>query len=87
MIDSDATDLPEPLSPDDAEDLAALEREADAVDGLGDAAAAEEVGLEAVDLEQRHAHDLPFSRGSSASRRPSPSTLKAKTTSMSANPG
>ena len=52
----------------------------DAVDGAVDAVGRAEMRLQVLDLEQRHAlQSLLAMRGSSASRRPSPSRFTAST--------
>jgi hypothetical protein len=60
------TDLPEPDSPDDGEDLTGVQLERDVVDGVDDAVLGAEVDLQALDGEQRcaGAHDRRI-RGSS----------------------
>ena len=78
---------------DDRQRLAGRDRERHAVDRAHDAVAREEMRLEVVDLEQRAAgrgcigHIRRASRGSSASRRPSPSRLTASTVSDRKMPG
>ena len=71
-----------------AEDLAAVDPQVDAVHRLHHAVAGEVVGGEAVDLEEGGAVGAHrFSLGSRASRRPSPRRLKARTFHMMARPG
>ncbi len=76
---------------DDAQRLAGTDRERHAVDGARDPVLGEELGLEALDLEQGRSHRSPHMRramrGSRRSRRPSPTRLTASTTSASARPG
>src|SRR5690554_1278077 len=69
---------------DDAEHLALLDREADAVDCTRSTLVGVEVRAQVGDLEQRH-QDLR--RGSSASRSPSPTRLNASTTRTIVRPG
>ena len=64
---------------DDAERLAAVEGEADAVDGLDHAGVREEVRREILDLEQALGHGYSLSLGSVASRRPLPNEMKPNT--------
>ena len=61
---------------DDAERLAVLDRERDAVDGLDDAVLGLEAGPEVVDLEQRLTGSAPAGRG----RRRAMSTIRLKMT-------
>src|SRR5690606_22304563 len=68
----------------DPERLARFERERDAVYRAGHALVGVEVGPEVLHLEQRH---QLLSRGSSASRSPSPTRLKASTVTTIARPG
>src|SRR5690606_12551777 len=70
--------------PDDAQPLAA-EREGDAAHGLDEAGARREGDTQVLDG-QKSAH-WPLPRGSSASRRPSPSRLKPRLTTRMAKPG
>src|SRR5207245_2442610 len=70
---------------DDAECLAPVDGNVDAVDGLQDAVVGGEVGFQALDLEQGQ-HQITF-RASSASRRPSPMKLMATTAMKIAAPG
>src|SRR4029453_2140543 len=70
---------------DDAERLAAVDGDVDAVDGLQDAVGGGEMGFQALDLEQRR-HQITR-RASSASRRPSPMKLIATTAMKIAPPG
>ena len=73
---------------DDAERLAGIDREADAVDGARDAVLGEEMRLEPVDGEDRlHRYIRRASRGSSRSRSPSPTRLTASTTIARQMPG
>ena len=64
---------------DDAQRLLAVEREADAVDGLDHAGVGEEVGREVLDREKAFAHAYSLSLGSVASRRPLPNEMKPNT--------
>src|SRR5690606_34774323 len=68
----------------DAQRLAGLERERHAVHGAGDALVGVEVCPQVLHLEQRH---QLLSRGSSASRSPSPTRLNASTVTTIARPG
>src|SRR4029450_5033197 len=74
---------------DDADDLAGIERNIDAVHGPERAAMGLEVDRQIADFEQCHARRPAqrFSFGSSASRKPSPSRLKASTVMRMARPG
>ena len=73
---------------DEAEHLALAHAEVDTVDRLHDAVAGEEPRAQAGDLEQRRvAVGHLLSLGSRASRRPSPSRLKASTLIMIMMPG
>ena len=67
------------------EDLTRLHHEADAVDRPHGAAVGFEIGPEVADLQQRVVHQR--SRGSSASRKPSPMKTKAMTVKKMAAPG
>src|SRR5207244_8737061 len=69
----------------DAEGLARIEVEADAVDRLHHAVVGEELRLQVLDLEDRLAQR--FCLGSRASRRPSPRKLNAISVSESAIAG
>src|SRR2546423_6703376 len=69
----------------DAEGLARIEVEADAVDRLHHAIVGEELRLQVLDLEHRLAQR--FCLGSRASRRPSPRKLNAISVSESAIAG
>ena len=70
---------------DDAERLALVDADVDAVDGPQDAVVGIEVGLQTLDLEQGR-HQITF-RASSASRSPSPMKLMATTAMKMAPPG
>ena len=75
MIVRQVTLLPRARLADDAERLALLDREADAVDGLDDAVVRAEVGLQVLDLEERHQRaisqpDSRVDRRRRAGRRP-----------------
>ena len=87
MSDSAATVLPEPDSPTMPSGLAAVEREAHAVDGLDDAGVREEVRREVLDREEAFGHAYSLSLGSVASRRPLPNEMKPKTVVTSARLG
>src|ERR1051326_2871624 len=80
--------LAAPRLPHDAERLARVEVERDAVDRAGRAAPVlgDEVGLQVPHAQQRLAHAVSL-RGSSASRSASPTAFKAMTTSEMASPG
>src|SRR5438128_7993114 len=71
--------------PDNAERLALVERDVDAVDRLQHAIVGGKVGLQALDLEQRR-HQITR-LASSASRMPSPMKLMATTATKIAPPG
>ncbi len=74
------TDLPQPLSPTIASVSPGVDMERDAVDRAVDAVRRAKMRLQVFDLEQRHRVYSPLAmRGSSASRRPSPSRLTAST--------
>jgi hypothetical protein len=70
--------LPAARLADEAQRASALDGEADAVDGMHDALAREEVRPQVRDLEQRH-RQVSFVRGSRASRRPSAMKLAQRT--------
>src|SRR2546429_145944 len=80
--------LPAPRLPHEAEGLARVEVERDAVDGARRAAPVfgDEVGLQVPHAEQRLGHTTSL-RGSSASRSASPTAFKAMTTGEMASPG
>ena len=81
-MDMAVTDLPQPELADDRQRLAGLDVEGEAVDGAVDAVRRAEVRLQVLDLEQGHGDQSRLAmRGSSASRRPSPSRLTASTVS------
>ena len=72
---------------DDADGLAAVEREAHAVDGLDHPGVGEEVRGEVLDGEEAFGHAYSLSLGSVASRRPLPNEMKPKTVVTSARLG
>jgi hypothetical protein len=71
---------------DDAQHLALVERERHAFDGVQGRALERELDVEVFDFKQWHGGQR-FSLGSSASRSPSPMTLKASTAIRMARPG
>ena len=93
ITDRLVTLFPQPDSPTTPSGLAVADLERDVVDGLDGAVLREEVGLEALDLEERP--DVPLGdchfstrcRGSSASRNPSPRKLAESTMRISTTPG
>src|SRR6266508_5441231 len=72
---------------DDAERLALLDFERDPVDGLDDSLAGVEVGLEVLDLQDRHGYEVSRVRGSRASRMPSAMKFAHMTSSAIARLG
>ena len=72
--------------PHDPEGLALVQRVADAVDRVDHAFPREEVRLEVADLEEG-GHLVSLVRGSIASRKPSPTKLKASTVTAMKSPG
>ena len=85
MMDIALTLLPQPLSPTIPRVLPLVERVADAVDRMDHAFPREEVCLEVADLQQG-AHLVSLVRGSIASRKPSPTKLKASTVTAMNSP-
>ena len=88
------TDLPEPEFADDADDLARADREGDVLDGVRAVRAARQADREAFDGEDGGGgcrpsapHTRLAKRGSSVSRRPSPSMLTASTANARKTPG
>ena len=79
--------LPEPELADDAEGLALVHLEADAVDGLHHAAAQVQMGLQVLDFQQRRCGQSCLRFGSSRSRSQSPVRLDDRQVSMMAMPG
>src|SRR3546814_7515583 len=71
---------------DNGQHLAGIDRQGDAVDGTEPAGCRFELDGQIIDLQKRHDQDL-FSFGSSASRRPSPIRLMARTVMRIARPG
>ena len=91
-IESAVTLLPQPLSPTTASVSPALDRVGDAVNGAHDTVAGKEMRLEILDREERCArpalpHMRRANRGSSASRKPSPTRFTARTVSDRKMPG
>ena len=76
--------LAAPALADDPDDLAGMHVEADAVDRADEPFVEEEVDAKVFDLEDGRCHWL---YGSAASRRPSPTRLKASTERMTTAPG
>ena len=88
------TDLPEPDFAHHADDLAGADREGDVLDGMGAVRAARQGDGEAFDGEDGRGGSAIFDphtrlakRGSSVSRRPSPSMLMASTANARNTPG
>ena len=70
MIDFAVTLLPEPEFADDAQRLAGVQREADAIDRTHDAGVGEEPGVQVCDLQDRLSGVGHADRASRGCRRP-----------------
>src|SRR5690606_17384527 len=77
--------FPAPALPHDPQHLALVDAEGNAVDRAGEPGLRLEVRAQVLDFQQRHGQLR--SRGSRASRRPSPSRLKASTVTTIVSPG